>query len=91
MQQKVLLKELYKNTAETTCDLIRNKVTDKITSINTVKLRDKIPSKEIYISLENYWWFKINLGRYIYIYITEIPKTYKLLKQRVIYEHYEKI
>ena len=52
MQQKVLLKELYKNTAETTCDLIRNKVTDKITSINTVKLRDKIPSKEIYISLE---------------------------------------
>ena len=48
----MLLKELYKNTAETTCDLIRNKVTDKITSINTVKLRDKIPSKEIYISLE---------------------------------------
>ena len=48
----MLLKELYKNTAETTCDLIRNKVTDKITSINTVKLRDKIPSKEIHISLE---------------------------------------
>ena len=48
----MLLKELYKNTAETTCDLIRNKVTDKVTSINTVKLRDKIPSKEIYISLE---------------------------------------
>ena len=52
MQQKLLLKELYKNTAETTCDLIKNKVTDKITSINTVKLKDEIPSKEIYISLE---------------------------------------
>ena len=31
---------------------MKNKVTDKITSINTVKLKDEIPSKEIYISLE---------------------------------------
>ena len=34
MQQKLLQKEQYKKTVEATCDLIRNQIADKITSVS---------------------------------------------------------
>ena len=51
MQQRLLLKELYKKTAEATGDLIGNKIADKTTSIGKTKEKTNKP-EEIYIPPE---------------------------------------
>ena len=54
MQQKLLLKELYKKLPklQATSDLIGNKIADKITSIGKQKEKLKEKSEEIYIPPE---------------------------------------
>ena len=51
MQQRLLLKELYKRSAEATGDLIGNKIADKITSVGKTKKKTNKP-EEIYIPPE---------------------------------------
>ena len=53
MQQKLLLKELYKK-LQNYSDLIGNKIADKITSIGKSKEKEKLKEKpeEIYIPPE---------------------------------------
>ena len=53
MQQRLLLKELYKKTAEATGDLIGNKIADKTTSLGNTNSKEKEKEgQEIFIPPE---------------------------------------
>ena len=50
--RKTISKKIGTKTAEATSDLIRNKIADKITSVNKGKTKYETPSQEIYMPPE---------------------------------------